>query len=129
MSLLVFGTASYRYLQSAICVSGEETEVRALSADVRDCDVVIYDDMIRTGSSLLHAAEAYRNAGAVRVFVVATHGLFPGDALARLRGSGVIERIVCTDTHPRALEHRSDFLEVRSIAGLVAEFLGRRSTP
>ena len=108
-------------------VSGEETEVRALSADVRDCDVVIYDDMIRTGSSLLHAAEAYRNAGALRVFVVATHGLFPGDALARLRDSGVIERIVCTDTHPRALELRSDFLEVRSVAGLIAEFLGRRS--
>src|SRR5262249_23702087 len=90
-------------------VSGEETEVRALSADVNGRDVVIYDDMIRTGSSLLNAAEAYRGAGAARVFVVATHGLFPGGALVRLESSGLIERIICTDTHPRALELRSHF--------------------
>jgi len=58
---------------------------------------------------------------------VATHGIFPNDALARLRASGLIERVVCTDTHPQALAHRGDFLEVRSVAGLVAELLGRRS--
>jgi ribose-phosphate pyrophosphokinase len=108
-------------------ISGLETEVRALSADVRGRDVILYDDMIRTGSSLLHAAEAYRGAGATRVFVVATHGLFPADALARLRASGAVERVVCTDTHPRAIAQRCDFLDVKSVAPLVAEFLARRA--
>ena len=107
-------------------ISGAQTEVRALSADVRDRDVVLYDDMIRTGSSLIHAADAYRSAGARRVFVVATHGLFPGDALERLRVSGTVERVVCTDTHPRALVHQGAFLSVKSVAPLVAEFLTRR---
>jgi ribose-phosphate pyrophosphokinase len=109
-------------------ISGAETEVRALSADVRDRDVVIYDDMIRTGSSLVHAAEAYRASGARRIFVVATHGVFPGDALARLRSSNAFERIVVTDSHPRALGHDAAFLGVRSLAPMIGEYLRRRET-
>ncbi len=110
-------------------LSGTETEVRAMSADVRDRDVVVYDDMIRTGGSLIHAAVAYRTAGAKRILVVATHGIFPGDALARLQTSGVIERVVCTDTHPRAVEHAArapSFLTVKSVAPLVASYLASR---
>ena len=48
--------------------------------------------MVRTGGSLLGAARAYLDAGAVRVAAVCTHGLFPGDSLARLRVSGAITR-------------------------------------
>ena len=40
-------------------LDGSRTEVTAVSAQVRDKDVIIYDDMIRTGGSLLHAARAY----------------------------------------------------------------------
>jgi ribose-phosphate pyrophosphokinase len=54
---------------------------------------------------------------------VATHGIFCEDALDRLRASGAIERVVCTDTHPRAVALRGDFLEVKSVAPLLAEYL------
>ena len=110
-------------------ISGSETEVRAMSADVRDRDVVVYDDMIRTGSSLAHAAAAYRGAGARRVFVVATHGIFPGDALASLASGGLVERVVCTDSHPRAVAHAAlapGFLSVMSVAPLVSTYLAAR---
>lgn len=99
------------------------TEVAAVNACVRDQNVVIYDDMIRSGSSLLGAAEAYRAAGAARICALATHGIFPGDALDRLRASGLFEKIVCTDSHPRARALASDFLEVQSVAPLFAEHL------
>jgi ribose-phosphate pyrophosphokinase len=105
-------------------LDGARTEVTAVSAQVEGRRVVIYDDMIRTGGSLLGAARAYHEAGARSIAVVATHAVLPGDALERIARSGLIERIVCTDSHPRALALRGDFLDVVSVAGLLAGFLG-----
>ncbi len=104
-------------------LDGSRTEVRAVSAQVEGKSVVIYDDMIRTGSSLLGAARAYLDAGAKRVSAVATHGIFPGDSLENLRRSGVIDRIACTDSHPRARALASDYLQVASAAKLFADRL------
>lgn len=104
-------------------LSGDKTEVVAMSAHVEGRHVVIYDDMIRTGGSLIEAAKAYRAAGAAQVSAVATHGLFPGDALARLEASGAIARIATTDTHPRAAALAGPYLTVKPIAGLLAGFL------
>jgi ribose-phosphate pyrophosphokinase len=100
-------------------LSGEKTEVTTVSAQVSGRHVIIYDDMIRTGSSLLNAARAYRAAGAISVAAIATHGVFPKDALQKLRESGAFETIICTNTHPRAVELKSDFLQVVSVAGLL----------
>jgi len=102
-------------------LDGARTEVTGVSAAVTGKRVVIYDDMIRTGGSLIEAARAYRDAGAVAIDAIATHGLFPGDALDRLRGSGLFGRIVVTDSHPRARALACDFLEVESTAPLLVE--------
>jgi ribose-phosphate pyrophosphokinase len=101
------------------------TEVTALSAQVRDKAVVIYDDMIRTGGSLIQAARAYVDAGATRLWAVATHGVFPGDALDRISASGLFQRVVCTDSHPRARDLQGGLLEVESIASLVLDQIRR----
>ena len=103
--------------------SGKDTEVLAVSAAVEGKHVVIYDDMIRTGGSLIGAARAYQQAGARRISAVATHGVLPADALERLRKSGLFDRVIVTDTHPRALELRGEFLQVASVAGLLADKL------
>ena len=55
--------------------------------------------------------------------VIATHGLFPGNSLDRLRDSGLFTRVVCTDSHPRAVALQNDFLGVETIAGLLAKNL------
>ena len=85
--------------------------------------MVIYDDMIRSGGTLLAAAKALREAGAREIAAVATHGVLPGNALQRLRDSGLFSAIVCTDSHPRARELQSDFLSVQSVSGLLAGHL------
>jgi ribose-phosphate pyrophosphokinase len=101
------------------------TEAASMNADVDGRKVVIYDDMIRTGNSLVGAAQAYLEAGATSVAAVATHGVFPNDALRRLEESGLFTHIVCTDSHPRARELADQpQLDVVSIAGLLADFLG-----
>ncbi len=103
--------------------SGSETQVTGVNADVKGKIVVIYDDMIRTGSSLIQAAKAYKDAGATKIYVIATHGLFPNNAIEKIQNSGVIEKIAVTDTHPNAIKMQSDFLIVKSIADLIKEAL------
>lgn len=104
-------------------VSGSETHVTGVSAQVRGKNVVIYDDMIRTGGSLISAAQAYQDAGAARISAVATHGLFPGDSLARIQATGLFSQVTTTDSHPRAVALRSSYLHVDSTAALLAEHL------
>ena len=104
-------------------LSGSETEVTGVSAQVQGKRVVIYDDMIRTGGSLISAARAYRDAGASAIDAIATHGLFPGDSVAKLEATGLFGRVVVTDSHPRAVARASGFLEVETIAPLLVEHL------
>ncbi|MEP6861705.1 MAG: ribose-phosphate diphosphokinase [Deltaproteobacteria bacterium] len=104
-------------------VSGSETHVTGVSAQVAGKRVVIYDDMIRTGGSLINAAQAYRDAGAASIDAIATHGLFPGDSLARIQATGLFGQVATTDSHPRAMALSSSYLHVTSTAKLLAEHL------
>jgi ribose-phosphate pyrophosphokinase len=104
-------------------LDGSHTEVTAMSAAVAGKSVVIYDDMIRTGGSLISAARAYKSAGAVKLTAITTHGVFPGDALERLRETGLFSAIACTDTHPRAREFAGASLHVAPIASVLARAL------
>ncbi|MBW1762011.1 MAG: ribose-phosphate pyrophosphokinase [Deltaproteobacteria bacterium] len=101
-----------------------QTEITALAADVENRPVVIYDDMIRTGGSLISAARSYQDAGASEVYAVCTHGVFAQESLERIRDSGVLKGIACTNTRPhvQALAD-GDFLRVYSVADLIAQFL------
>jgi ribose-phosphate pyrophosphokinase len=103
-------------------LSGASTEVTAVSAALAGETIVIYDDMIRTGSSLLNAARAYREAGAGQMIAIATHAVFPGDAFTRVRESGLFTHIATTDSHPRALALAAEGLIVRSVAPLFLPF-------
>ncbi len=104
-------------------VSGSSTVVQAVHADVRGRRVVLYDDMIRTGGSLMGAARAYRDAGATALVAVCTHGVFPGDAWDRLSGSGLFERIVASDSHPNARALKAHGLDLIPIAHLFTPHL------
>ncbi len=78
--------------RSAGVVSGE-----ALVGDVDGRVAILVDDLISTGTTLARAASACRARGAARVVAAATHGLFTGDANARL-AEPALEELVVTDT-------------------------------
>lgn len=103
--------------------SGDATAVTGVSANVVGKHVIIYDDMIRTGGSLLGAAQAYRDAGASRIDAITTHGVFPGQSWDNLRASRLFGRVIATDSHPRAARLAAEGLEVRGIAPLLAAHL------
>lgn len=102
-------------------ISGAETEIADISADVAGKFVIIYDDMIRTGGSAIKAAQAYLKKGAVGVALISTHGVLPADSKKRLQDSGCFYRVIVTDTHPRAVELADDFLHVVPTANLLVE--------
>jgi ribose-phosphate pyrophosphokinase len=104
-------------------LSGENTEVTSINADVKNKKVIIYDDMIRTGGSLIKSAQAYKDAGATEIFAITTHGLFSQNALPRIQSSGLFSKIVATNSHPNTLALESDFLIVKSLGKLLGERL------
>lgn len=104
-------------------VDGATTQIQSVQAMVFDRRVIIYDDMIRTGSSLLQAAQAYLQSGAREVHAVATHALLPRVALENIRNSGLIRSLSVTDTHPRARQLECSYLKVTSVASLLVQHL------
>jgi ribose-phosphate pyrophosphokinase len=74
-------------------------EIGRVIGDVKGKTAVIVDDIIGTGGTLAAAAQTVLDEGARKVYAVATHGLFAGNAFATLSASP-LEGIVVTDTVP-----------------------------
>jgi ribose-phosphate pyrophosphokinase len=60
---------------------------------------LLVDDMIDTAGTLVSAAEALKNSGAMRIIASATHGLFSPPAFERLKNAP-IDEVIVTDTVP-----------------------------
>ena len=80
---------------------------------------VVIDDMIDTAGTITKAVDALFAAGAKEVIVAATHAVFSGPAVERLKASKVTE-VVVTDSLPIEEDKRFDGLTVLSIAPLLA---------
>lgn len=83
-------------------LSGTETKVLSVHGEVAGKVVVILDDMISTGGSAIKAAQAFKDAGALGVWIGAAHGVFSVRDAVRMETSGLFIRIVVTQSHPNA---------------------------
>lgn len=96
-------------------LSGTEVKIAPATADVKGKRVLIVDDMISTGGTIIAASAALVEAGAEAVYVACTHGLFVNNALERFTGSAV-ESVLSCNTLNSAVSHIS-------VAGMVADAL------
>ena len=76
--------------------------------------------MIDTANTIVAAAHQLKSHGAAEVWAMATHGLFSGPAVDRLKNSA-IDRVVITNTLPLPPERQIDKVAVLSVAGLIAD--------
>lgn len=65
--------------------------------DVKDRDVVILDDMVDTGGTLVQSVDALKNTGAKRVFAACTHPVLSEQAVEKIEASG-LEKLIVTNT-------------------------------
>jgi ribose-phosphate pyrophosphokinase len=98
----------------------DQAAITQVIGDVEGKVALMGDDMIVTGGTLIAAADALKKAGAVSVYVFATHGHFAGNAMEKLAGADLVE-IVVTDTVPIDPFNQPDTLVVLPVSGLLAE--------
>jgi len=76
--------------------------IQSTKADVKGKDLIIIDDIISTGGSIVKATQFLKKQKCKRVFVVCTHGLLVGDAEKNIKKAGVTQ-IISTNTIPRSI--------------------------
>jgi ribose-phosphate pyrophosphokinase len=111
------GMALMEKRRSAGLVSGT-----MLVGEVAGATVIVVDDLISSGGTMLRAAEACLAGGAAKIVAFAAHGLFTGDAAATLKDER-LARIIVTDSVPPfrlAPELIGDRIEIVSAAPLFA---------
>ena len=101
-----------------------KAEVMHVVGEVKGKDVLIVDDMVDTGGTLLAAANALKREGAKDIYASCTHPVLSGDAFQRIYDSPLKE-IVITDTIPLKREKRNSKIRVLSVSSLLGEAIKR----
>jgi len=102
-----------------------EAQVMNIIGNIKDKRVIILDDMVDTAGTVVQAAKALTDAGALEVSVCCTHPVLSGPAIDRLENSNITELVV-TDTIP--LSERAAAckrIKVLSVSGLLSEAVRR----
>ena len=77
-----------------------KVRIQSSKVDVRGRDLIVVDDIISTGGSVIRATQFLKRQKCKRIFVACTHGLFIGDAERKIKKAGV-SQIISTNTIPR----------------------------
>jgi ribose-phosphate pyrophosphokinase len=97
-----------------------KVEMREVVGEVEGRQCVLIDDMIDTAGTIVQGAEVLMAGGAARVTAAATHGIFSGPAIDRLKNAPIAE-VVVTNTLPLPPDRQLDKIVVLSVAGIVAD--------
>jgi len=106
-------------------LADDRVAIDAIVGDVDGKNVIVLDDEIANGGTIVEVLQELRKRKVKRIVVACTHGLFTGQAISRLRAQHDIDQIVATDTVPIPLEKRLPNLKILSVAPLLAEAINR----
>jgi ribose-phosphate pyrophosphokinase len=104
-----------------------ESEVMNIIGDVSGRRCVLFDDIVDSGGTLVNAAEAIAERGAVEVSAYVTHGVLSGGAVARVDGSVLRELVVTDSIEPSEAVRASKKIRVLTAAPLIGEAIRRIS--
>ncbi len=105
----------------------DEIEVMNVIGDVKGKNVVIFDDIISTGGTLVQAARALKERGALEIMACVTHGVFAGSVFEKLEQSE-ISKMAVTNTvvhEPEEFEGKTGKLEILSVGRILGEAIHR----
>ena len=109
--------------------AANDANAQALSiiGDVKGRDVLIIDDEVDTGGSLVQAVHLVKREGARDVYLIFVHPILSADAAQRL-SELPIKHIITTDTVPIPAEKMlflKNKITILSVAGLLGEVIKR----
>ncbi|RME79157.1 MAG: ribose-phosphate pyrophosphokinase [Planctomycetota bacterium] len=104
------------------------TEVKSgyVIGEVEGKNVILVDDIIATGGSIVAASHILKEHGAEKIYVCATHGIFCKDGVEKL-SQAPIEQIIVTDTIPQR-QDLPDKFKVLTVARMLGEAILRIHT-
>ncbi|RKN08635.1 ribose-phosphate diphosphokinase [Streptomyces radicis] len=105
--------------------SDDRVTISSVIGDVTGRDVIVLDDEIAKGSTVIELLGRLRELDVASVRIACTHGLFSANALGRLSAEPDVLEIVCTNTVPIPADQRTGKLRVLSIAPALAEAVRR----
>jgi len=106
-------------------ISGSDVKCTEVIGEVKDRNILMCDDIIATAGTVCNAAQLVRERGAKSVCIGATHGVFAGEALQRLKDAPIGE-IIVTDTIPLSDEAKKiKTIKVLTVAELFGEAIKR----
>ncbi|MPZ79234.1 MAG: ribose-phosphate diphosphokinase [Actinophytocola sp.] len=103
----------------------DKVEISSIIGDVSGRDVIVLDDEIAKGSTVIELLDRLRERGVRSIRVACTHGLFADGALKRIGEQPDVLEIVCTNTVSIPESKRTSKLTVLSIAPALAEAMRR----
>ncbi|GAA3001028.1 ribose-phosphate pyrophosphokinase [Streptosporangium longisporum] len=106
-------------------LSDDRVVISSVIGDVEGKDVIILDDEIARGTTVIELLDRLRERGVRSVRVACTHGLFADGAVDRLADRAEVEEVVCTNTVPVPDVKPDSRLTVLSIAPALAEAMRR----
>ena len=104
-------------------ISDDKVSISAIIGDVADRDVIIVDDEIARGTTVLELLSVLRRQEVRSICVACTHGLFTDGALEKLAAAEDVIEIVSTNSVPMLVSHPK--LTVLSVAPALAEAIRR----
>jgi ribose-phosphate pyrophosphokinase len=102
-----------------------EAKVLHVIGEVMDRDVVILDDMVDTGGTLVQTVKALKREGAKKVYAACSHAVLSGHAVDKIVNSE-LENLIVTNTIPlRENAQSSQKVVTLSVAPLFGEAIRR----
>ena len=105
--------------------SDDRVEISAIIGDVAGREIIVLDDEIALGSTVIELLDRLRERDARSVRIACTHGLFSGGALERLNQQQDVLEVVSTNTVPIPAEKCVPKLKILSVAPALAEAMRR----
>jgi ribose-phosphate pyrophosphokinase len=106
-------------------LSDEKVVIDAIVGDVDGRNVIIIDDEIANGGTIIEIIKRLREHNVGHISVACTHGVFAGNSIERLSTQPDIVEIVTTNTVPIPPAKRLPNMTVLSVAPLIAETIRR----
>lgn len=99
-------------------------EIMNIIGDVKGKRVILVDDMIDTGGTIVNASIALEEMGATEVYACCTHGVLSGPALERIHNSPIRELVTLTTVPLKKSELTTKITQI-SVADIFAEAIER----